>query len=163
MKWLLCLYPPAWQRRFRKEVELHLKESGASGIRTALDLMAGAVDAWRNPGSIPEPEGATKMRVLVPGTCSAAISRGDAVKHALATIGITLGLVISCLVIDQVFGEFAPVKALMLSSWMIAFMFASRWTHLKVYSPAAQNVIALVVSGVVYVIILSGLLIAAMT
>ena len=103
------------------------------------------------------------MKVCIHEPGSVAISRAESVRQAVLTIGITLGLVIPCLVIDKVYGELAPVKALMLSSWMIAFMIASRGTHLKVYSRAARNVIAVVVSAVVYLIILGGLLIAAAT
>jgi hypothetical protein len=48
MKWLLGVYPRAWQRRYRKEVEAHLL-SEPRNLRTALDLIAGAIDAWLNP------------------------------------------------------------------------------------------------------------------
>ena len=103
------------------------------------------------------------MKVCIHEPGSVAISRSDGMKQGLLTIGLTLGLVIPCMVIDKVYGEIVPVKALMLSSWMIAFIVASRGTYLKVYSRAARNVITVVMSAVVYLIILTALWVAAVT
>ena len=55
MKWLLNLYPPAWRRRYRREVEAYL-ELEPPTLRTALDLIAGAIDARLNQSWIPELE-----------------------------------------------------------------------------------------------------------
>jgi len=46
--WLIRLYPPAWRRRYGRELAELLAAQPAS-FRTAVDLVAGAVDAWLNP------------------------------------------------------------------------------------------------------------------
>ena len=48
MTWLIRLYPPAWRRRYGRELAELLAAQPAS-FRTAVDLVAGAVDAWLNP------------------------------------------------------------------------------------------------------------------
>src|SRR4026207_1381962 len=48
--WLIRLYPPAWRRRYGRELAELLAARPAS-FRTAVDLVAGAVDAWLNPQS----------------------------------------------------------------------------------------------------------------
>jgi hypothetical protein len=48
--WLIRLYPPAWRRRYGRELAELLAAQPAS-FRTAVDLVAGAVDAWLNPQS----------------------------------------------------------------------------------------------------------------
>jgi hypothetical protein len=45
--WLIRLYP-AWRRRYGRELAELLAAQPAS-FRTAVDLVAGAVDAWLNP------------------------------------------------------------------------------------------------------------------
>ena len=50
MTWLIRLYPPAWRRRYGRELAELLAAQPAS-FRTAVDLVAGAVDAWLNPQS----------------------------------------------------------------------------------------------------------------
>jgi hypothetical protein len=48
--WLIRLYPAAWRRRYGRELADLLAAQPAS-FRTAVDLVAGAVDAWLNPQS----------------------------------------------------------------------------------------------------------------
>ena len=50
MTWQIRLYPPAWRRRYGRELAELLAAQPAS-FRTAVDLVAGAVDAWLNPQS----------------------------------------------------------------------------------------------------------------
>jgi hypothetical protein len=50
MTWLIRFYPPAWRRRYGRELAELLAAQPAS-FRTAVDLVAGAVDAWLNPQS----------------------------------------------------------------------------------------------------------------
>jgi predicted permease len=66
MKWLLNLYPPAWRRRYRRELEAYLELEPAT-LRTALDLISGAIDARLNSSWIPEMEtgGDAQPRVAV--------------------------------------------------------------------------------------------------
>ena len=50
MTWLIRLYPPAWRRRYGRELA-ELLAAQPRSFRTAVDLVAGAVDAWLNPQS----------------------------------------------------------------------------------------------------------------
>ena len=93
MRWLLHLYPPAWRRRYRHEVEAYL-ETESRRLRTALDLIAGAVDAWLNPKWIPDVAKAGGGQALITASrCgSVAISTADAGRSAAWMIGTTLVL-----------------------------------------------------------------------
>jgi hypothetical protein len=46
--WLLKLYPPRWRRRYGAELA-ELVAGQRFAIGTALDLLAGAIDAWVHP------------------------------------------------------------------------------------------------------------------
>ena len=50
MTWLIKLYPPAWRRRYGRELSELIATQPAS-FGTAIDLIAGAIDAWLNPQS----------------------------------------------------------------------------------------------------------------
>ena len=50
MTWLIKLYPPAWRRRYGRELSDLIAAQPAS-VGTAIDLVAGAIDAWFNPQS----------------------------------------------------------------------------------------------------------------
>jgi hypothetical protein len=62
--WLIKLYPPAWRRRYGRELaELIATQPASFGM--AVDLVAAAVDAWLNPQSstavAADPKGAGVM------------------------------------------------------------------------------------------------------
>lgn len=141
MKWLLRLYPPAWQRRYRTEVAHHL-ECEAAGIRTALDLAAGAVDAWLNQDSIPETAtGGERMKITASRHGPIDIPVPDALRGAAWAIGLTLLLVAVGVVLDGALGKNIFVEALLYSAFFIAFTVSARHTYLKPYSRAARNYI----------------------
>ena len=48
MKWLLCLYPPRWRRRYGDEFAAVMQDRGWS-ITAAFDVLRGALDAWLHP------------------------------------------------------------------------------------------------------------------
>jgi hypothetical protein len=48
VKWLLWLYPPRWRRRYAEELLALIDQQGWS-LRSALDVLRGAVDAWLHP------------------------------------------------------------------------------------------------------------------
>ena len=50
MTWLLKLYPPRWRRRYGRELA-QLVATRPFSIATAIDLVAGAIDAWIYPQS----------------------------------------------------------------------------------------------------------------
>lgn len=142
MRWLLKLYPPAWQRRYRREMEAHLEVEPA-GIRTALDLVAGAVDAWLNPEVIPAAAATEGEQIMITAArCeSVAISRADAGRSAGWMIGTALVLTILGVTLDKTMGPHLAIDALLNSAFFIALTVSSRSTFLRPYSRTARNVL----------------------
>ena len=98
MTWLIRLYPPAWRRRYGRELAELLAAQPVS-FRTAVDLVAGAVDAWLNPQSstavtTTDAKGAgamlPKMLQLRCGGYGPDVTGADSLKAAAVTIGGTL-------------------------------------------------------------------------
>ncbi len=48
MTWLLKLYPPRWRRRYGQELT-ELMAAQPFSVGTAIDVIAGAIDAWVYP------------------------------------------------------------------------------------------------------------------
>ena len=99
--WLIRLYPPAWRRRYGRELA-ELLAAQPMSFRTAVDLVAGAVDAWLNPQSstavtTTDAKGAgamlPKMLQLRSGGYGPDVTVADSLKAAAVTIGGTLALV----------------------------------------------------------------------
>ena len=94
MTWLVKLYPPAWRRRYGRELaELIATEPASFGM--AIDLIAAAVDAWLNPQSstaaaAADAKGAgvmvPKMLQLKCAGYGANVTRADNLKAAAITI-----------------------------------------------------------------------------
>lgn len=77
MSWLVRLYPPAWRRRYGPELEALLATEPAS-FRTAIDLVAGAADAWLNPQSstapgAADPKGDAMVSKMLKLKCAAGV------------------------------------------------------------------------------------------
>lgn len=145
MKWILRLYPPEFQRRYRNEMEAQLT-ADLPKLRTALDLLAGAVDAWQNRDlvsrSIPT-EGDNDMITASRINEHNAITAADGRNFALLTIAYTLLLVAIGVVVDKTLGNNAIAHALMFSSWLFGTALALPNTFLKPYSAPARNVITI--------------------
>jgi hypothetical protein len=148
MSWLLKLYPPAWQRRYRRELRAHLETEPAK-LRTAVDLIAGAIDAWRNPESIPTTAAGQEARMITAARCTSAdISTADAGRSAAQMIGVTLFLTVVATALDKTVGPHYTIDALLNSAFFIALTISSRSTYLKPYSWAAKSsMIALMCLG----------------
>jgi hypothetical protein len=52
MTWLLALYPPRWRHRYGDELR-SLVASQPFSFQAAVDLIAGAIDAWLEPQKLP--------------------------------------------------------------------------------------------------------------
>jgi len=144
MKWLLNLYPPAWQRRYRTEMEAQF-DADLPAFRTALDLLAGAVDAWLHPEWIAESRPTTETETMLTASrCgSPDISTADALRSAGWMIGLSLALSAIGVYLDKTLGDNLPTNALLHSAFFIAFTVSCTHTFLKPYSRAARNVIAI--------------------
>jgi hypothetical protein len=142
MRWLLKLYPSAWQRRYRGEVEAYLEEDSPR-LRTALDLLAGAVDAWLNPRWIPETTttGSDRMTITASRHGPLDISRAEGIRSAIWALGLSLALTATGVALDKTLGPHIMIEALLYSAFFIAVTVSSRYTYLKPYSRAARNVI----------------------
>ncbi|MCC6857407.1 MAG: hypothetical protein IT158_02545 [Bryobacterales bacterium] len=142
MTWLIRLYPPAWRRRYGQELAELLAAQPAS-LRTAIDLVAGAVDAWLNPQSSTaamavDPKGQGRMIAMMlklrDAGCGAKPTRADAIKAAAVTIGGSLALVLALMWAKARYGENPYLKSLALVSWMVPMLFGLSYTELKGHS-----------------------------
>jgi len=140
--WLIRLYPPAWRRRYGQELAELLAAQPAS-LRTAIALVAGAVDAWLNPQSStaamavdPKGQGRTivMMLKLRDAGCGAKPTRADAIKAAAVTIGGSLAVVLALMWAKARYGENPYLKSLALVSWMVPMLFGLSYTELKGHS-----------------------------
>ena len=140
MTWLIKLYPPAWRRRYGRELAELISTQKAS-FGTAMDLIAGAVDAWLNPQSstATTTKGAelmlSRMLQLRCVGNGPNITAADHRKAAAVTILGTLALVLPLMWAVTHYGkdrDFYPyVFSFMTVSWLIPYVFSQRYTTLK--------------------------------
>ena len=139
MTWLVRLYPPAWRRRYGRELEELIATQPAS-LRTAIDLVAAAIDAWLNPQSstvVPTADakgaGAMLPRMLQLRSCGYGpqVTKADNIKAAAVIVGGTLALVVVVTMAISRFGENAYLKSLMSMGWLVPFLISQRYTTYK--------------------------------
>jgi hypothetical protein len=147
--WLIRLYPPAWRRRYGRELAELLAAQPAS-FRTAVDLVAGAVDAWLNPQSstavtTADPKGAgamlPRMLQLKSGGYGPDVTRSDSLKAAAVTIGGTLALVGVLTLAIKYYGKNPYFESLMAMAWLVPFIFSQHYTYLKGHPARVQTVL----------------------
>ena len=139
MTWLIRLYPPAWRRRYGRELaELIATQPASFGM--ALDLVAGAIDAWFNPQSstaatAADAKGAGSM---VPGMlqlrCAGYgpnVTTADGRKAVAVVIGGTLALVIPLMWVMARDGSNPYLQSLLSVSWLVPMSFSQHYTSLK--------------------------------
>lgn len=139
MIWLIRLYPPAWRRRYGRELAELLVTQPAS-LRTAIDVVAGAVDAWLNPQSstatvAADPEGTEamipkmlKLRRFGYGTTP---TTADSLKAAGVTIGGSLALVVALWWAKAVYGGHPYLESFAVTLWIVPMLFGMSYTELK--------------------------------
>jgi hypothetical protein len=148
MTWLLGLYPPGWRRRYG--TELHdLLASQPFSIGSAIDLLAGAIDAWLHPELITRSEEPSKGETIMVAKllhlrCAGFgpdVSVTDRRKSAATNIGGTLVLVLPWLwAVRQFHGnEYVIVLAPMV--YILPRLLALRYTSLSGRSGRAQFVV----------------------
>ncbi len=164
MTWLIRLYPPAWRRRYGRELAERLATQPAS-FRTAIELVAGAVDAWLNPQSStvamtadPKGEGAliAKMLKLRDIGNGSTYTREEALKAAGVMIGGTLAPVLALTWAMSRYEKNDYLTALLTVSWILPLLFSQRYTDLKGHSGRVQ---AVLIGGPAAIVI--GLVLAA--
>ena len=135
MKFLLHLYPRQWRERYGEEMRDYLEQEPAS-FRTGLDLLAGAVDAWRNRSLV------TSGSLIDGKRCgSTDISRKEAWYSAGLMIAVCLLLTAIAIVLDKRYGDHIMIDALINSAFFIGLTVSSNSTFLKPYSAVARRVI----------------------
>jgi hypothetical protein len=160
--WLIGLYPPAWRRRYGRELAELIAAQPAS-FGTAIDLVAGAVDAWLNPqSSTAAATAATKgAGAMVPAMlklrCAGYgphITAADTRKAAAVTIGGALGIVAAAMWAATAFGKNAYLDSLMTMGWLVPFLFSQHYTTYKGRPARVQAVLIGVPTAIVIAIAL---------
>ncbi len=152
---LLRLYPRAWQQRYGPEMRQLLAHDRFT-LRTAIDLIAGAIDARIYPQQMPaqpgtQPRVRTMTRAFLCG--SAGISTQDQLRSAGWMIGASIALTAVSLLLKIQIGPNAFSEGLLYSSFPAALMLSSECTVLKRYSPGAR--IAMSGGGALFVILVT--------
>jgi len=137
--WLIRLYPPAWRRRYGRELaELIATQPASFGM--AIDLVAAAVDAWLNPQSstaatAADTKGAgamvPKMLQLRCAGHGPNVTPEDNFKAASVTIGGTLALVLALMWAMAGYGKNPYLESLLSVSWLVPLALSQRYTSLK--------------------------------
>jgi hypothetical protein len=147
--WLIRLYPPAWRRRYGRELAEMLAAQPMS-FRTGVDLVAGAVDAWLNPQSstavtTTDAKGAgamlPKMLQLRSGGHGPDVTVADSIKAAAVTIGGTLALVAVLTGATKLYGKNPYFESLLAMGWLVPFLFSQHYTYLKGHPARVQAVL----------------------
>jgi hypothetical protein len=147
--WLIKLYPPAWRRRYGRELaELIATQPASFGM--AYDLVAAAADAWLNPQSSTAAAAATakgagpmipKMLQLRCAGHGPNVTAADQWRAGAVTIGGTLALVVALALVMARYGKNPYLEALLSISWLVPFAFSQHYTSLKGRSGLVQAVL----------------------
>lgn len=149
MTWLIRLYPPAWRRRYGRELAELIATQPAS-FGTAVDLVAGAVDAWLNPQSstsaaATDAKGAgamvSKMLRLRSAGHGPSVTAADGRKARMVTIGGTLVLVLAVIWAMARYGNNRYLESLLAVSWIMPMLLSQRYTSLKGRPGRVQTVL----------------------
>jgi hypothetical protein len=142
MTWLLRLYPSPWRRRYGGEVAEMLAGRSFS-LRTAVDLMAGAIDVRLHPSetlaaaSAAEPRVEEKtmlsriMRLDCAGAYGPNLSKADSWRAASIMIGCTLVLTGVWMGAHLRYGDNPYIDALGIMPFFVGIFASMRYTYLK--------------------------------
>jgi hypothetical protein len=150
MTWLLKLYPPRWRRRYGPELTALIAAQPFS-IAAAIDLLAGAIDAWFHPRMVqptPEMKGDVPMIARIMQLKCAGygptVTPTDRRKNTTINIGGTLVLALAWLALvwvwkDRHFTGNGYLMALAPMTYVIPYLVGLRYTSLKGRSLSAQT------------------------
>jgi hypothetical protein len=141
MTWLLALYPPRWRRRYGDELRTLIGQQGFS-LHAAVDLIAGAIDAWIEPQKSTQ-EGVTMIGTMMKLGCArtgVTVSREDAWKSAAVNLGGTLLLTAVWMAMRFRLNERTYVNAFSAMAFLLPYLFSLRYTSLKGRSPRTQSI-----------------------
>jgi hypothetical protein len=147
LKGLLTLYPPRWRRRYGAELT-ELIAAQRFSIGAAVDLIAGAIDAWLNPRLAAAGTSDTKgdvsmiarMTQLKCAGHDPRISAGDTGRATAIMLGGTLALTLLWVWSVARFGENGYVTALSPMAFFLPTLLSMRYTSLKGRSTLVQTI-----------------------
>jgi hypothetical protein len=138
VRWLIRLYPPAWRRRYGDELA-ELLETQPFSLRTSIDLIAGAIDAWVHPQAstsvVADAKGGEsmlpKMLQLRGFGQGPQYTPADSLKAAAVTIiGALLGVPVIYWA-RQTYGPNSLLETFAVTYWLIPMLFGVSFTELK--------------------------------
>src|SRR3954454_10215172 len=127
--------------RYGREL-VELLSAQPASFRTAVDLVAGAVDAWLNPESstavtTTDAKGAgamlPKMVQLRSRGYGPDVTVADSLKAAAVTIGGTVALVAVLTGAVKLYGKNPYFESLLAVGWLVPFVFSQHYTYVKGY------------------------------
>jgi len=138
--WLVRLYPPAWRRRYGREMTELIATQPAS-FGTAIDLIAAAIDAWLNPQSstvvvaTADAKGAgTMLPRMLQLKCAGygpKITKADNLKAGALVIGGSLLAALAYMWATARYGRDPYLESLFFVSWLVFFVFSQHYNTLK--------------------------------
>jgi hypothetical protein len=148
MTWLLYLYPPRWRRRYGAELG-DLIAARPFSIGGALDLLAGAIDAWIHPELVAPATSESKGEVVMIARalhlkCAGYgpdITSSDKRKSAAVVVGGALVLTLLWLWAQWQLPRSPYVDAVAPMAFLAPFLLSLRYTSLKGRSARAQTVL----------------------
>ena len=148
MTWLLALYPPRWRRRYGGEMRA-LIGSQPFSLHGAVDLIAGAIDAWLEPQKIPmQPdagqEGVTMIGTMMKLGCAGSgerVTREDTWKSLAVNLGGTLLLTALWMTMHiRRIGDRTYVDSFSAMAFLVPYLVSLHYTSLKGRSPRTQSI-----------------------
>ena len=156
MKWLLRLYPRAWQRRYGEEF-IDLVASQPMSVALFVDVIAAAIDAWISPqvstatqaASAGKESGhmlANRLNLHCVGR-AAELTRSE--RWRSVVVMLTSALVLTVVWIWIYWrtrgNPYVDSMAFLPLAWSAPYLYTLRYSHLKSRPPATQ---ALFIGGV---------------
>jgi hypothetical protein len=144
---LLKLYPPRWRRRYGAEVA-ELIAARRFSFGAAVDLIAGAIDAWLNPQLTAAGTADTKgdgsmiarMTQLKCAGHGPHITAGDTGRATAIMLGGTLALTLLWVWMMTQFGKNDYLVALFPMAYFLPTLLSQRYTSLKGRSARVQTI-----------------------
>lgn len=142
MTWLLRLYPSPWRRRYGGEVA-EMLAGRAFSLRTAVDLIAGAIDVRLHPSATlvaasvadSRKEEKTMLNRIIRLDCAGAygphLDKADRWRAGSVMIGSTLVLTGVWMGAHLRYGDNPYIDALGVMPFFIGMLFSMRFTYLK--------------------------------
>jgi hypothetical protein len=137
---LIRLYPRQWRGKYGAEMT-EMLASAPLTLRSATDLIAGAIDARLNPQLAAGPSGAVKgctMTTQMFRCSSAGFSKVDQRRSAAWMIGGSLAIVLGSVALQAMIGANSLSEALLLGAFPAALMLSNEPTYFRPYSRAAR-------------------------